>query len=66
MNCVSPGVISTEMNAHLDREALAALAEDDPLGAIGTPEDVAEAIWYSLLRRRPVCYRPSAGPQRRW
>ena len=39
-------VISTEMNAHLDREALAALAEETPLGAIGTPEDVAEAIWY--------------------
>ena len=46
VNCVSPGVISTEMNAHLDREALAALAEETPLGAIGTPEDVAEAIWY--------------------
>ncbi len=29
-----------------DREALAALAEETPLGAIGTPEDVAEAIWY--------------------
>ena len=46
VNCVSPGVISTEMNAHLDQEALAALAEETPLGAIGTPEDVAEAIWY--------------------
>ena len=46
VNGVSPGVISTEMNAHLDREALAALAEETPLGAIGTPEDVAEAIWY--------------------
>ena len=46
VNCVSPGVISTEMNAHLDREALAALTEETPLGAIGTPEDVAEAIWY--------------------
>ena len=34
------------MNAHLDREALAALTEETPLGAIGTPEDVAEAIWY--------------------
>ena len=65
VNCVSPGVISTEMNAHLDQEALAALAEETPLGAIGTPEDVAEAIWVSLLPRRPVCYRPSAGPQRR-
>ena len=44
VNCVSPGVISTEMNARLDQEALAALAEETPLGAIGTPEDVAAAV----------------------
>ena len=46
VNCVSPGVISTVRISLLDREALAALAEETPLGAIGTPEDVAEAIWY--------------------
>ena len=46
VNCVSPGVIQTDMNAHLDGETLAALAEETPLGAIGAPEDVAEAMWY--------------------
>ena len=46
VNCVSPGVISTEMNAHLDREALAALAEETPLGRIGTAEEVAESVWF--------------------
>ena len=46
VNCVSPGVIQTDMNAHLDGETMAALAEETPLGAIGTPEDVAEAMWY--------------------
>ena len=25
---------------------MAALAEETPLGTIGTPEDVAEAMWY--------------------
>lgn len=44
VNCVAPGVIDTEMNAHLDAETLAALAEDTPLGRTGTAEDVAKAI----------------------
>lgn len=44
VNCVSPGVIDTEMNGNLDRETLDALAEETPLGTIGTPEDVAEAV----------------------
>ena len=46
VNCVAPGVIATDMNAALDEETLAALAEETPLGVIGTPEDVAEAMWY--------------------
>ena len=46
VNCVAPGVIDTEMNGHLDRESLAALAEETPLGRIGRPEDVAESIFF--------------------
>ena len=46
VNCVAPGVIATEMNAALDEAALAALAEETPLGVLGRPEDVAEAMWY--------------------
>lgn len=46
VNCVSPGVINTEMNANLGPEDLAVLAEETPLGTIGEPEDVAEALWY--------------------
>lgn len=46
VNCVSPGVIDTGMNANLGPEDLAALAEETPLGMIGKPEDVAEALWY--------------------
>ena len=44
VNCVSPGVIATEMNAALDPETLDALREETPLGTIGTPEDAARAI----------------------
>ena len=46
VNCVAPGVIDTEMNANLGPEDLAALAEETPMGVIGRPEDVAEALWY--------------------
>ena len=46
VNCVAPGVISTEMNANLDENALAALREETPLETIGTPEDAAESICF--------------------
>ena len=46
VNCVAPGVIDTEMNARLDAGTLAALAEETPLGTIGTPEDVAQSVCF--------------------
>ena len=44
VNCVAPGVIHTEMNDVLSPDTLSALAEDTPLGVLGEPEDVGEAI----------------------
>ena len=44
VNCVSPGVIRTDMNRELDVETLDELAQDTPLLRIGTPEDVAKAV----------------------
>ncbi len=44
VNCVSPGVIETDMTAGLGAETLGALAEEAPLGRNGRPEDVAQAI----------------------
>ena len=46
VNCVSPGVIDTEMNRELDADTLAILAEDTPLCRIGTPEEVARAVCF--------------------
>ena len=43
VNCISPGVIATDMNGHLSPEELQALAEETPLGRLGTPEEVAQA-----------------------
>lgn len=46
VNCVAPGTVATEMNAHLSKEDLDALAEETPLGRIGTPEEIAEAVFF--------------------
>lgn len=46
VNCICPGVIETEMNAALTPEIKAALREETPLCAIGTPEDVAAAVLF--------------------
>ena len=42
VNCIEPGVIRTEMNASLDAEALASLADETPLMRLGEPSEVAE------------------------
>ncbi len=44
VNCVSPGLIDTDMNRELDKEAIDGFISDTPLLRIGTPEDVAEAV----------------------
>lgn len=44
VNCVSPGVIETQMNGHLSHEDKAALIEETPLMQLGTPQQVADAV----------------------
>ena len=46
VNCVSPGVVDTDMNAELTEADLAALAEETPLGRIGRADEVANATLY--------------------
>ena len=46
VNCIAPGVIATEMNAHLSPEDLDALADETPLGRIGTPEECASCALF--------------------
>ena len=46
VNCVAPGVIDTDMNRALGEETLCALAEETPLGRLGTPQDGARSIAY--------------------
>ncbi|NLU23990.1 MAG: SDR family oxidoreductase [Clostridiales bacterium] len=44
VNCVAPGVIHTEMLDELPAETLPQLAEETPLGRLGTPADIARAV----------------------
>ena len=44
VNCVAPGVIQTDMLSALPPEVLPQLAQETPLGRLGTPEDIAAAV----------------------
>lgn len=44
VNCVSPGVVLTDMTSHFDEDTMNTLKDETPLGRIGTPEDVAGAV----------------------
>ena len=46
VNCVAPGVIDTDMMAAFTAEDKAALAEETPVGRLGTAEEVAKLLLY--------------------
>ncbi len=46
VNCVTPGVIDTDMNAQLTDADRASLAEETPLGRIGEATEVAKTILF--------------------
>lgn len=46
VNCVAPGVIDTEMNAMHSGETMQALADQTPLGRIGTAAEIADSVLY--------------------
>ena len=51
VNCVAPGVVNTDMNGHLSPRELAALGEEAPLGRIGAPDEIAQAILFLASER---------------
>ena len=46
VNCIAPGVILTDMCAQVDPQVLEEMAQENPVGRNGTPQDVAEAMEY--------------------
>lgn len=46
VNCVSPGVIKTDMNSHLSKEETKELENETPVGRIGTAKEIASAVMY--------------------
>lgn len=46
VNCIAPGVIRTKMLDCYDAETLDSLAEETPLGRLGTPEDIADSAFF--------------------
>lgn len=46
VNCVSPGVIKTDMNSHLSNEEKKELENETPVGRIGTAKEIASAVMY--------------------
>jgi len=46
VNCVCPGVIDTPMNSRFNESEILELIEQTPLGRLGTPEDVAQLVYY--------------------
>ena len=48
VNCIAPGVIDTKMMDEHSDETKAILAEETPLGRLGTPQDVARACCFLL------------------
>ena len=46
VNCIEPGVIETDMNAHLTEADIVALCDETPLGRVGTPDEVARLAYF--------------------
>lgn len=46
VNCVAPGVIDTDMLSMAPPESRALLEEETPVGRLGLPSDIAEAVFY--------------------
>nr|WP_325211980.1 3-oxoacyl-ACP reductase FabG [uncultured Oscillibacter sp.] len=51
VNCVAPGCIETDMVRILGEDTRRMLAEETPLGRLGTPEEVAEAVAFLASER---------------
>lgn len=48
VNAVAPGLIGTEMSMAIPEEIRDRMVESIPLGRMGTPDEIANAVWFLL------------------
>ncbi|MCY0898619.1 MAG: 3-oxoacyl-[acyl-carrier-protein] reductase [Firmicutes bacterium] len=48
VNAVAPGLIETDLTHDMSEDALQALVKQVPLGRLGRPDEVADAVWYLI------------------
>lgn len=48
VNCISPGVIDTDMNSELSSADIKELIDEIPIKRIGTPDDIAKAVKFLI------------------
>ena len=46
VNCITPGIIDTDMNSHLSDEDIGNIVSEIPLGRIGKSDECAELIYF--------------------
>ena len=46
VNCVTPGIIDTDMNSHLSIDDIEEIKKEIPLSRLGTPDDCANLIYF--------------------
>lgn len=51
VNCIAPGVIDTDMLSCYSEADLNALRDETPLGRLGTPEDIANAVEFLISEK---------------
>lgn len=51
VNCICPGVISTDMMKDFSEEDIAALCEETPMGRLGSPKEIADAVSFMCSDR---------------
>lgn len=51
VNCICPGVISTDMMKDFSEDDIAALCEETPMGRLGSPKEIADAVSFMCSDR---------------
>ena len=51
VNCIAPGFVPTDMNAHLSADEVEQIRQDTPLLRLGTPADIADAALFLAKAR---------------